>query len=218
MKLHANARTCPRSRRLLVERVEVGGWSVARAARAAGVSERTAWKWLARWRAEGAQGLLDRHCRPRHSPAATPASRVQAVLALRRLRMASVEIAGVLAMPTSTACLLLKRAGLGRLSRLQPLEPARRYERRRAGELLHVDVKKLGRIARPGHRVTGSRAAASYHLRRYELGWQYLHICVDDASRLAYAEILVDERRRPRSPSSSGPSAGTSSAASSPSA
>jgi transposase InsO family protein len=116
-------------------------------------------------------------------------------LALRRLRMTSVEIAEVLAMPTSTVCLLLKRAGLGRLSRLQPLEPPRRYERRRAGELLHVDVKKLGRIARPGHRVTGSRATVGYHQRRYELGWEYLHICVDDASRLAYAEILADERQ-----------------------
>jgi transposase InsO family protein len=195
MKLHANARTCPRSRRLLVERVEVRGWSVRRAASAAGVSERTAWKWLARWRAEGERGLIDRDCRPRRSPQATPARRVQAVLALRRLRMTSVEIAEVLAMPTSTVCLLLKRAGLGRLSRLQPLEQPCRYERRRAGELLHVDVKKLGRIARPGHRVTGSRAAAGYHQRRYELGWEYLHICVDDASRLAYAEILADERQ-----------------------
>jgi transposase InsO family protein len=99
-------------------------------------------------------------------------------------------------MPLSTVCLLLKRAGVGRLSRLQPLEPPRRYERRRAGELLHVDVKKLGRIARPGHRVTGSRASAGYHRRRYDLGWEYLHICVDDASRLAYAEVLPDERQQ----------------------
>ena len=168
---------------------------MAEAARAAGVSERTAWKWLGRWRAEGERGLIDRGSRPRRQPRATPVERVQVVLTLRRLRMTSSEIADVLSMPLSTICLLLKRAGVGRLPRLQPLEPPNRYERRRAGELVHVDVKKLGRIARPGHRLTGSRATAGYHRRRYNLGWEYLHVCVDDATRLAYAELLDDERR-----------------------
>jgi transposase InsO family protein len=194
MKLHGNARTCPRSRGLLVKRVVLQGWSVARAAEAAGVSERTGWKWLARWRVEGEAGLLDRSSRPRCVPRATPRDRVESVLRLRRLRLTSSEIAEVLSMPHSTVCVVLKRSGLGRLSRLQPLEPPNRYERRNAGELVHVDVKKLGRIARPGHRVTGSRAAAGYHQRRYSIGWEYLHICIDDATRLAYAELLPDER------------------------
>ena len=97
-------------------------------------------------------------------------------------------------MPLSTVCAVLKRSGLGRLSRLEPPEPPNRYERRCAGELIHVDVKKLGRIARPGHRVTGRIAGQGHHQRRFELGWEYLHICIDDASRLAYAELLADER------------------------
>ena len=194
MKLHGNARTCPRSRRLLVERVEQQGWSVVAAAEAAGVSERTGWKWLGRWRCCGEAGLVDRSSRPRCVPRETPADRVESVLRLRRLRLTSNEIAEVLSMPLSTVCAVLKRSGLGRLSRLQPPEPPNRYERRNAGELIHIDVKKLGRIARPGHRVTGSRAPAGYHQRRYSLGWEYLHICIDDATRLAYAELLQDER------------------------
>ncbi len=194
MKLHGNARTCPRSRRLLVERVSVQGWSVGAAAEAAGVSERTGWKWLARWRCEGEPGLVDRSSRPRLLPRATPADRVESMLRLRRLRLTSAEIAEVLSMPQSTVCAVLKRSGLGRLSRLQPPEPPNRYERRNAGELVHVDVKKLGRIARPGHRVTGRVSGGGHHQRRFHMGWEYLHICIDDASRLAYAELLPDER------------------------
>ena len=131
MKLHANARTCPRSRRLLVARIEQG-WSAAAAAAAAGVSERTARKWLARWRAEGGEGLLDRSSRPRRSPRSTGAERVAAIIALRRLRMTAAEIGEVLSMPLSTVSLVLKRVGLGKRSRLAPLEPANRYERRAA--------------------------------------------------------------------------------------
>jgi transposase InsO family protein len=194
MKLHGNARTCPRSRKLLVERIETQGWLRARAAAAAGVSERTAAKWLARWRAEGEAGLVDRSSAPKRIPHRTPEQRRRLVLALRRLRLTAAEIALTLAMPLSTVSALLKRAGLGRLSRLQPPEPPNRYERRRAGELLHVDVKKLGRIARPGHRVTGTRAAPGYHRRVFERGWEFVHVCVDDASRLAYVEVLADEQ------------------------
>jgi transposase InsO family protein len=194
MKLHRNARTCPRSRRLLVERIETEGWPRVQAAAAAGVSERTAAKWLARWRSEGERGLVDRSSAPGRIPHRTPERRLRLVLALRRLRLTALEIAQTLAMPLSTVSALLKRAGLGRLSRLQPPEPPNRYERRRAGELLHVDVKKLGRIARPGHRVTGTRAAPGYHRRIFERGWEFVHVCVDDASRLAYVEILADER------------------------
>jgi transposase InsO family protein len=194
MKLHRNARTCPRSRRLLVQRIEVEGWSRAEAAEAAGVSTRTAVKWLARWRAEGEAGLADRSSAPHRIPHRTPERRRRLVLALRRLRLTAAEIAQTLAMPLSTVSVLLKRAGLGRLSRLQPPEPPNRYERRRAGELLHLDVKKLGRIARPGHRITGRTSQPGWQRRRYELGWEYVHVCVDDASRLAYVEVLPDER------------------------
>jgi transposase InsO family protein len=194
MKLHRNARTCPRSRRLLVERIEGQGWSQAQAAGAAGVSTRTAAKWLARWRAEGAAGLLDRSSAPRRRPRRTPEQRRGLILALRRLRLTAAEIAQALAMPLSTVCALLNGAGLGRLSRLQPPEPPNRYERRHPGELLHIDVKKLGAIARPGHRLTGTRAQPGYHRRRFKHGWEYVHVCVDDASRLAYVEVLGDEQ------------------------
>ena len=194
MKLHGNARTCPRSRRLLVDRVECQGWSVAAAAAAAGVSERTGWKWLGRWRREGEAGLLDRSSRPRRLRAPTPTDRVAAIVRLRRLRMTSSEIAEVLSMPLSTVCAVLKRSRLARLGQLGVPEPPNRYERRRAGELVHVDVKKLGRIARPGHRVTGRVSGGGQHRRRFHEGWEYLHVCIDDASRLAYAELLADER------------------------
>jgi len=194
MKLHGNARTCPRSRRLLVRRIEEDGWSRSAAAAAAGISERTTSKWVARWRAEGEAGLCDRSSRPRLIPHRTPDERRRVVLALRVLRLTAAEIADALAMPLSTVCALLKREGMGRLRSLRPPEPAHRYERRRAGELVHVDVKKLARIARPGHRLTGTRAVPGYHRRAYEHGWEYVHVCVDDASRLAYVEVLADER------------------------
>jgi transposase InsO family protein len=194
MKLHGNARTCPRSRWLIVERVEAQGWSHAKAAAAAGVSTRTVAKWLARWRAEGELGLVDRSSAPRRIPHRTPERRRRLVLALRQLRLSAAEIAQTVGMPLSTVCVLLKRAGLGRLSRLAPPEPPNRYERSRAGELLHVDVKKLGRIARPGHRVTGRSSQPGWQRRAYSLGWEYVHVCVDDASRLAYVEVLEDER------------------------
>lgn len=194
MKLHGNARTCPHSRLLIVRRVEEEGWSLAQAAAAAGVSERTASKWLSRWRAQGARGLQDRSCAPGRIPHRTPASRVEAIVALRRLRMTAAEIAELLSMALSTVSAILKRLGLGRLSRLAPTEPPNRYERRRAGELLHVDVKKLGRIARPGHRVFGKSSQAGWQRRAFEQGWEYVHVCVDDATRLAYVEVLADER------------------------
>jgi transposase InsO family protein len=194
MKLHGNARTCPHTRRLIVRRVDEEGWSLAQAAAAAGVSSRTVSKWLARWRHEGERGLQDRSSRPRRIPRRTPLERERAIIALRRLRMTAAEIAELLGMALSTVSAVLRRVGLGRLSRLAPVEPPNRYERRRAGELLHVDVKRLGRIARPGHRVTGTRATSGYHARRFSLGWECVHVCVDDATRLAYVEVLPDER------------------------
>jgi len=199
MKLHANARTCPKSRRLLVDRIE-GGCSLTLAAEAAGVSERTAAKWLARWRAEGKAGLEDRSSAPRRVPARLSAERLAAIEALRHLRMTAAEIAEVLGMALSTVSRWLARIGLGKRSRLEPPEPPNRYERKRAGELIHVDVKKLGRISvkGAGHRVTGHRASQFKSgrgaERRKVTGWEFVHVCVDDATRLAYVEVLADEK------------------------
>jgi transposase InsO family protein len=201
MQVHARARLTPKGRLFVVERVEQG-WSVTAAAEAAGVSERTVWRWLARYRAEGAAGLCDRSSAPGSIPHRTPAERVEVVLALRRLRMTSSEISELLAMPRSTVSAVLKRKGLGRLSRLEPPEPPNRYERKRPGELVHVDVKKLGRISArgAGHRVLGSSNRKSQirpredGAKRSVTGWEFVHVCVDDATRLAYVEVLADER------------------------
>lgn len=200
MKLHANARTCPNSRALMVDRVLEGGWSLAAAAEAAGVSERTARKWVGRFRAEGAAGLVDRSSAPHRRPRRTPSERVAAIEALRRLRLTGAEIAVRLGMPLATVSRWLKRIGLGKRSRLEPPEPANRYERARPGELVHVDIKKLGRFLRPGHRVTGRgghhRATQTTEKGRGRgvVGWDFVHVCVDDATRIAYVEVLPDER------------------------
>ena len=194
MKLHANARTCPHSRRLAVERVTREGWTLAAAAEAAGVSVRTVSKWRRRFREEGELGLLDRCSAPSSVPLRTGESRVAVIASLRRLRMTGAEIAETLGMPASTVSGILTRIGLGKLWRLEPLEPPNRYEKQRAGELVHVDVKKLGRIGRPGHRVTGRISGGGHHRRAYHLGWEYVHVCVDDATRLVYVEVLDDEK------------------------
>jgi transposase InsO family protein len=188
LKTHANARLTVQGRLLLCTRIGEQGWTVAAAAEAAGISERRAATWLARFRAEGVDGLYDRSSAPRTCPHRTPGDRVAMVERLRRLRMTSTQIAARLGMALSTVTAVLKRIGLHRLSRLAPSEPPNRYERRHAGELLHVDVKKLGRIGRPGHRVTGDRRS-----RVRGIGWEYVHVCVDDATRLAYVEVLADE-------------------------
>ncbi len=188
MKIHGNARTCPRGRLLIVRRVEAG-WTLAEAALAAGVSVRTVSKWLRRYRLEDEQGLLDRSSAPQRIPHRTAEARVAAIAALRRLRMTAAEIAQCLAMPLSTVSAVLARIGLGKRSRLEPPEPANRYERKRPGELVHIDVKKLARIGRAGHRVHGNRST-----RSRGIGWEYVHVCVDDATRLAYIEILEDEK------------------------
>ena len=196
MKLHGNARTCPKSRELLVRRVRQQGWSVTAAAEAAGVSERTVYRWLARWREGGDGGLADRASRPRRSPTRLSASRVEAIRALRNLRMTAAQIAEVLGLALSTVSLWLKRIGLGKRSRLKPPEPPNRYERRHPGELVHVDIKQLGRISErgAGHRMVGHRK--SQFTRRTGGGprrhtrFEYVHVMIDDHTRLAYAEVL----------------------------
>ena len=189
LRLHANARTCPHSRRLAVDRVEVQGWTLAAAAEAAGVSVRTISKWRRRYRAEGEQGLADRCSAPVSVPSRTGEERVAVIASLRRLRMTGAEIAETLGMPASTVSGILTRIGLGKLWRLEPLEPPNRYEKQRPGELVHVDVKKLGRIGRPGHRVNGDRRT-----RTRGIGWEYVHVAIDDATRLVYVEVLADEK------------------------
>jgi transposase InsO family protein len=197
MKLHANAALSLNQRRRMVGRVVGQGWSLTKAAEAAEVSERTCAKWVARYRADGEAGLLDRSSAPRHIPHRTPAERVEVIALLRRLRMTGAEIAECLGMALSTVSAVLKRVGLGKLSRLEPFEPANRYERRAAGELLHIDVKKLGRIVEgAGHRIHGRRALQRRRVRdgKRTTGWEFVHVCVDDATRLAYVEVLDDEK------------------------
>jgi len=193
MKLHANAALSLNKRRLLVERVLEREWTLTKAAEAGEVSVRCARKWVGRYRAEGELGLLDRSSAPVTVANRTCERRVGVIAALRRLRFTGPEIAETLAMPLSTVSGILQRIGMGRLGRLG-LEPAERYERERPGELIHIDVKKLGRIARPGHRVLGRQSAGGHHRRRYEQGWEFVHIAIDDCTRLAYVEVLTDEK------------------------
>jgi transposase InsO family protein len=188
--LHRNARTCPKSRLLLVERVLSLGWPVRKAAEAAGISERRARHWIKRFRDEGEAGLEDRSSAPKRVANKTAAERVEAVLALRELRFTAAEIAESVAMAHSTVSAILKREGLGKLPPLEA-EPDNRYERARPGELLHADVKKLAGIVMPGHRVTGNRRVRA----RGKAGWQFVHVMIDDCTRLAYVEILPDERQ-----------------------
>ncbi len=190
MKLHGNARLTPVQRRLLCQRIAEEQWSVSDAADAAGISERRAYVWLARWR-DGDRVLADRSSTPKRIANRTPA-RVEATIErLRRLRMTSTAIAAKLEMAVSTVGAVLARIGLHRLSRLEPLEPPNRYCRRHPGELIHIDIKKLGRFRRPGHRVTGRAAKGSTANRR--AGWEYCHVAIDDTSRVAYVEILPNQ-------------------------
>ena len=193
MKLHGNAALTPKQRLRMCWRVVEGGWSLTEAAEAAEVSERTAAKWVRRYRREGEPGLGDRSSAPRNQPQATAEDRVEAIAALRRVRMTGQEIADCLGMALSTVQGILTRVGLGKLSRLEPPEPPNRYERKRPGELLHIDVKKLGRIGErgAGHRATGDRGKGQ---RSRRAGWEFVHVCVDDATRLAYVELLGDEK------------------------
>jgi transposase InsO family protein len=189
MNVHSSARITRAGRALLVQRVTEEQWSVAEAAEAAGVSPRTVYKWLARFEAEGFEGLLDRSSRSKRSPTAVSPGWQQLVLELRQSRMTGAAIAARLKIPKATVARILKRQGLERLKKLDPPVPIRRYERSRPGELVHLDIKKLGRVKGLGHRITGNRV----HKNR-GIGWEFVHVCVDDYTRLAYVEVLEDEK------------------------
>ena len=173
----------------MINRIEQEGWPVARAAEASGVSRRCAYTWLARHRRGGERSFQDRSSAPRRCPRKVPADRERQIEQLRRQRMTGPAIARTLGMPRSTVGQVLRRLGLGRLKALDPPLPANRYERSQPGEMIHLDIKKLGRFSVEGHRVTGDRQAG----RSRKAGWDFLHVCVDDASRLAYTEILPSE-------------------------
>ena len=189
MDIHQNARSTPRSRAEIVRRVLTGQQRPGCVAAAVGVSERTVRKWVARYQAEADAGLRDRSCRPHRSPTATPPLLVDWIERLRRQRWTGAEIAAALQLSPSTVARLLRRRGLARLRQLVPAVPVQRYQWARPGDLVHLDVKKLGRIGRVGHRITGNRRT-----RVRGIGWEFVHVAVDDASRLAYVEVLGDER------------------------
>lgn len=191
MNVHSSARFTRAGRALLVQRITQEHWSVAEAAEAAGVSPRTAYKWLHRFEAEGPAGLLDRSSRPNVSPFKISESWQRLILELRRHRMSAAAIASRLRMPRSTVARILERHGLERLKKLDPPVPIRRYEKSRPGELIHLDIKKLGRIKGIGHRITGHHEKVH---RARGLGWEFVHVCVDDYTRLAYVEVLADEK------------------------
>lgn len=190
MDIHKNARSCPASRALLIERVLERGWSVVAAANAAGLSRRRACEWLRRFKREGPAALNDRRSRPHQCRRMTPAKTRSVVVQLRQQRLTCRQIAVALTLSCATVARIVKTAGLSRLESLEPPVAPRRYEWSSPGELIHIDVKKLGRIDGIGHRITGNRG------HRPRAGWEFVHVCIDDASRLTYVEILSDERKR----------------------
>jgi transposase len=211
MNVHKNARLTPHGRALMASRVLDEGWTVAAAAEAAGVSERTCHKWLGRRRRGPSEDFTDRSSAPRRCPRKVSPQRTAEIEQLRRQRRSGPAIARELGLPRSTVGAVLRRLGLGKLKALEPRLPANRYERAAPGELIHLDIKKLGRFDVAGHRATGDRQAG----RSRHVGWDFLHVCVDDASRLAYTEILPPaSARRTQRPSSNAPWPGSAATAS----
>ena len=188
MNIHSKAKLTALSRAERIRRIVVLHQPVAAAAAALGVSERTAYKWLARFRSEGGSGLLDRSSRPQCSPKTIHPFRVARVLALRRRRLPGFQIARAARLSKASVSRLLRRHR-ARLSALEPPPPVRRYEREHPGDLIHFDIKKLARIVRTGHRVTGDRQRD----HSPDAGWEFLHISIDDHSRIAFAQLLPDE-------------------------
>jgi transposase InsO family protein len=192
MNIHKNACLTPPGRLLMVRRIEDQGWKVADAASAAGLSRRRTYEWLKRYRAGGEIALQDRSSTPVRYRDRTPSERDGAIEGLRRQRLTGRLIAERLGLPRSTVGAVLRRLGLGRLANLDAKPPVVRYQRARPGELLHLDTKKLGRIDGIGHRITGQHSGM---VKNRGIGWEVLHVCIDDASRLAYTELLPDEKK-----------------------
>jgi transposase InsO family protein len=190
MNIHENARLTPRGREHLVSAVR-SGQTLEAAARAAGVCPRTASKWVERFRREGSVGLIDRSSRPRRLYRPTPPAIVERVEALRRQRWTGKQIAAEVGVSPATVSRILKRLGLNRIAALEPAEPVRRYQRDNPGDLIHIDIKKLGRFERVGHRMTGDRRKGESR----GAGCEFVHVCIDDASRLAFSQILPDEKK-----------------------
>ena len=191
MNIHKNARLTPAGRERIVRQIESGQTPEA-AARAAGVCPRTARKWVGRYRREGLAGLADRSSRPHRLYRPTPQATVEQVERLRRQRFTGKQIAAELRISPATVSRVLKRLGLNRIGALEPAAPIRRYERERPGELIHIDIKKLGRFAHAGHRVTGKRQGC----RNEGAGWEFVHVAIDDHSRVAFAKIMPSEKKR----------------------
>ena len=190
MNIHRNARLTPKGREVLVGRLQRGE-RAEDVATAMGVSIRTVYKWRQRYRDEGLAGLADRSSRPAHSPARTAAPVEAAVIRLRRERRTMDRIADETGVSRATVARILARHGLNRWRDLEPAEPVRRYERARPGELIHIDIKKLGRFARIGHRITGDPRAGETR----GAGWEFVHVCIDDHSRLGFSQVLASERK-----------------------
>jgi transposase InsO family protein len=190
MNIHKNARLTPLGRERIVVQV-LSGQTPQAVALAAGVCPRTVRKWVARFKAAGVEGLKDRSSRPRRLYRPTPQARVERIEALRRQRWTGKQIAVEVGVSPATVSRVLKRLGLNRIAALEPAEPVRRYEREHPGELIHIDIKKLGRFDRVGHRITGDRQSKSRGV-----GWEYVHVCIDDASRVAFSQILADQKKQ----------------------
>jgi len=192
MNIHKNARLTPLRREEMALSVIEGALSQAHAARVYGVSAKIVARWVERYKVEGRAGMVDRSSRPSHMPQATAASIAERIVALRRQRWTGKHIAMETGVSPATVSRALKRAGLSRLSDIEPAEPVRRYEREHPGEMIHIDIKKLGRFERVGHRITGDRKGQS---NSRGIGWEFVHVCIDDASRVAFSQILPDEKK-----------------------
>jgi transposase InsO family protein len=191
MDIHKNARLTPLGREHMVTMV-LGGQTPQAAGEAVGVCPRTVRKWLDRFKAEGLAGLRDRSSRPDHLRQPTPQATVDRIEALRRQRLTGKAIAAETGVSAATVSRVLKRLGLNRLSALEPAEPPRRYQRERPGELIHIDIKKLGKFNRIGHRITGDRTGQS---NSRGVGWEFVHVAIDDASRIAFSRVMKSERK-----------------------
>lgn len=192
MDIHKNARLTPHSRAELVRRVRDGGQGRAAVAAAFGISAKTAGKWVRRYQAEGSAGLVDRSSRPHRLHRPTPQPVVESIAALRRQRLTGKAIAAAVGVSPATVSRILRRLGLNRLKDLEPAAPVRRYERDRPGELIHIDIKKLGKFNRVGHRITNDRTGQS---NSRGVGWEFVHVCIDDASRIAFSRVMKNERQ-----------------------